>query len=77
MIARNCLFQIYKATSVMSEELKQLCEGLVVIDGCDEVLNIVKANKRPGLDRLPIEFYQTFWDKIKRILIDMYNESFI
>ena len=37
----------------------------------------MKKNKSPGLDGIPLEFYQTFWDTIGDILIDVYNESFI
>ena len=32
-------------------------------------------NKSPGIDGIPIEFYQTFWDIIKVELLEIINES--
>jgi len=63
--------------NILSDEDKKECEGLVNIDECEKVIKFMKLNKSPGLDGLPVEFYQIFWDEIKYILIDMYNESFI
>ena len=37
----------------------------------------MKPNKAPGHDGLPSEFYKTFWDSIKDILVSSYNKSFI
>ena len=34
-------------------------------------------NKSPGLSGLSIEFYQTFWGKIKHLVINSLNEGFI
>ena len=50
------------------------------VDSCEieNVLKSVEANKSPGIDGLPYEFYQTFWDLIKgeliRVLAIMKNE---
>ena len=32
---------------------------------CDEAINMLKPNKLPGLDGLPGEFYQIFWNELK------------
>ena len=36
----------------------------------------MKRNKTPGMDGLPIEFYQVFWDEIGELLVNAFNESF-
>jgi hypothetical protein len=36
----------------------------------------MKLNKSPGLDGLSVEFYRTFWDKLKYFLIKAYNKSY-
>lgn len=33
-----------------------------------------KKGKSPGIDGLPIEFYETFWDLIARDILEMFNE---
>jgi hypothetical protein len=37
----------------------------------------MKLNKSPGLDGLSVEFYRTFWDKLKYFLIKTYNKSYV
>jgi hypothetical protein len=36
----------------------------------------MKLNKSPGLDGLSVEFYRTFWDKLKYFLIKTYNKGY-
>lgn len=36
----------------------------------------MKLNKSPGLDGLTVEFYQTFWDKIKTFLVEVLNKGY-
>jgi hypothetical protein len=36
----------------------------------------MKLNKSPGLDGLLVEFYRTFWDKLKYVLIKTYNKGY-
>jgi hypothetical protein len=33
----------------------------------------MEHNKAPGLNGFPAEFYQTFWETIKRDLLDLFN----
>jgi hypothetical protein len=33
----------------------------------------MEHNKAPGLDGLPAEFYQTFWDTIKDDIVEMFS----
>jgi hypothetical protein len=39
-------------------------------------VNEMKLNKSPGLDGLSVEFYRTFWDKLKYFLIKTYNKGY-
>ena len=33
----------------------------------------MKNDKSPGIDGIPIEFYKTFYDKIEKDLVQLYN----
>ena len=37
------------------------------------VFKKIQKNKSPGIDGIPIEFYQTFWDLLKELLIQVYD----
>ena len=36
----------------------------------------MSKNKSPGMDGLTNEFYKHFWDEIKSLIIDSFNEAF-
>ncbi len=63
--------------NTLSNDGKAKCEGIVTLKECQDTVDILKPKKRPGLDGLPSEFYRCFWNEIKHVLVDMYNESFI
>ena len=52
------------------------CEGLISEEECFAAINRMAKNKSPGYDGLPIEFYLTFWEEIKDLIIASFNESF-
>lgn len=60
----------------LNVEDKEICEGLVSKNECENALKHMKKNKSPGIDGLPVEFYQTFWDLIGDLLVDTYNEAY-
>jgi len=60
----------------LADKEQEICEGLLTIEECNEALKNMKSNKSPGSDGLPKEFYETFWDNIKHMVIDSLNESF-
>ena len=35
---------------------KESCKGLITIKECQSILNLIKINKSPGQDGLPVEF---------------------
>lgn len=51
----------------LSEECKQLGEGVITLEECSKVLNSFALNKAPGNDGLPVEFYRTFWDSVGKL----------
>ena len=55
----------------LSEEDKSICDGEKTVAECSEI----EFNKYPGLNHeIPsVEFYITFWEKIKYFLIKMYS----
>ena len=55
---------------------KQACEGEITILECENVLKSFKKNKSPGNDGLPVEFYITFWEDIKTVVVDSFNFAF-
>jgi hypothetical protein len=48
--------------------------GKITVTECSDAVNEMKLNKSPGLDGLSVEFYRTFWDKLKYFLIKTYNK---
>ena len=58
----------------LSPEDADLCEGDITIDECLRALNSFKNNKSPGLDGLPYEFYQSFWELLGPDLVLVYND---
>ena len=61
----------------LSEECKKFGKGFITLEECSKVLNSFALNKAPGNDRLPVEFYRTFWDSVGKLLVECFNESFI
>ena len=58
----------------LSDREAGLCEGEVTLEECLSALNSFKRNKSPGIDGLPYEFYQCFWDILSNDLVDVYND---
>ena len=49
---------------VLTQEKQNISEGIISKQECEEALKIIKSNKSPGDDDLPIEIYRTFWSDI-------------
>jgi len=61
----------------LTEGKKKKCEGKIGLDECLVAMLKMKKNKSPGLDGLTVEFFQTFWHLLGKLLCDIYNESYI
>ena len=45
----------------LTEEQKQACEGKILLEECELILETFSNNKAPGNDGIPIEFYKKLW----------------
>ena len=72
----DAYFSSVEPENVLSEDMKEKCEGLFTREECFNAINNMKRNKSPGLDGLSIEFYAKFWPLIGDLMVDVYNESF-
>ena len=65
-----------KLEKTLGEKDKSMCDGEITVTECSDAVNEMKLNKSPGLDGLSVEFYRTFWDKLKYFLIKTYNKGY-
>ena len=63
--------------SMLTNESKQTCEGLLTQDECKRAVFKMQKNKAPGSDGISIEFYQVFWSHIKDFLVEALNECYL
>ena len=68
-------FQQANETVLTPDEL-QVCDGLLTKTECEEALKCMNADKTPGIDGLPVEFYKAFWDDISTHLLSVLNFAF-
>ena len=61
---------------VLTEGDQQMCEGDISYNECEQAVKDMKGNKSPGLDGICVEFYQTFWPLIGKLLVDVFNQCF-
>ena len=61
---------------ILSEQEASLCDGLLTLHEATDAILHMKLNKSPGLSGLTVEFYQTFWEKIKHLVVNSINEGF-
>ena len=60
----------------LNDEQQKMCDGVLTVDECFEVLNTFKKNKSPGNDGLTAEFYKSFWHLFGKILVASLNKSY-
>ena len=59
----------------LTADVSQTLEGELDLDECYEALSKMPAQKSPGTDGLPAEFYTMFWDTLRCDLADVINFS--
>ena len=70
-------FNIDNTTGIgLNEVQRDRLDGDITIEECYQAMNSMSKGKAPGMDGLPVEFYATFWNDIKDILLRVYIESF-
>ena len=60
----------------LDEEDRDLCEGQITEKETTEALKAMKNGSSPGCDGLTTEFYKTFWQHIKEIVIESFEHPF-
>ena len=58
----------------LSEEQKQTCEGKIILEECELILETFSNNKAPENDGIPIEFYKKLWPLIGEPFVKCANE---
>ena len=53
-----------------------MCDLFPSIQKCKNAVMDMKHNKSPGLDGIPNEFYQTFWNDLDTLFYDCMREVF-
>jgi len=61
---------------VLSDDDNGLLKREITENELYDTLKCMHKNKSPGPDGIPVEFYLEFWNDIKRILLDVYIESY-
>ena len=64
-------------TTTLDEQDKQNLEQPITQDELNHTLKNTDTNKSPGIDGLPVEFYQTFWPILKNELEAISNLIYI
>ena len=55
---------------------KEYCDEFPTLEECRDAVFNMKANKSPGLDGIPSEFYKYMWDSIKTVFYDALKEIY-
>ena len=61
----------------LNEQDKQILDLPITLDEIQATIRNTDTNKSPGIDGLPIEFYQTFWPILKNELQEIANLIYI
>ncbi len=60
-------------TAVLGHHQSGFCEGLITESELKNAVHKLKANKAPGPDGLPGEFYKHFWAVLEEDLCELFN----
>jgi len=60
--------------SSISVDSQAVCEGEITMEELDVLITKTPLNKSPGPDGLPFEFYRSFWNDIKVLILDVFKE---
>ena len=60
----------------LSKEKQDSCEGVITEKELFETLKSMQNNKSPGNDGLSKEFYETFWEELKKPFMYAIQKSY-
>ena len=58
----------------ITEEQKELLDALITIEEIKIAIFQMQSGKSPGLDGIPVEFYQEYWEEIKDLYMAFINK---
>ena len=61
----------------LTNEQTLSCEGIISGAEVFKTLKSMENNKSPGIDRLSKEFYECFWDEIKKLFLASIHRAFL
>ena len=62
--------------NILYEHEANTLEGIISETECQNALRNMKLNKSPGSDGLPVEFYVSFWQDVKTLVVESLNEGY-
>ena len=60
---------------VLNEDDKTSCEAEISLPELSAALNSLNNSSAAGCDGLPALFYKVFWNKLKNIILESFNEA--
>ena len=63
-------------TKILNPDEQMSCKGLLTKDECLQALKNTEANKTPGSDGIPDEFYKVFWNDLSNLLVNSINFAY-
>ena len=63
--------------NTLSKDNAEICDGQLSLIEITKAIFDMKHNKSPGLSGITVEFYQSFWNKIKYLVLNSINEGYI
>ena len=63
-------------TKILNPDEQMSCEGLLTKAECLQALKNTEANKTPGSDGIPAEFYKVFWNDLSDLLVNSINFAY-
>lgn len=66
--------KIWPVIPCISINNTNLCEEEMSLKELDDIIKKTPFNKSPGPDGLPFEFYRVFWEDIREVILNVFNE---
>ena len=60
----------------LNEEEKESCEGVLTLPEISNSVKMMKNEKAPGSDGIPVEFYKMFWVHVGPLVLNALNEAY-
>ena len=68
--------EFFETENALSEEMVNMCEGVMSIHECEIVFKSMENNKTPVTEGLTTEFYCYFWNLLGSFMVSSFNFAF-